>query len=565
MFGTIRKLSYWITIPLFGLVIFSFVFFMASGPARSGGSGPGSYDTNVIGGDVYGEKVTPERYEAMEHDVDLYFLFNYGEWPDRDPNMTKEAMMRETYIRMMLTQKAKDVGIHVSEKQMEAAATKYLSSPELLRALNTQEQTVPLSSFVGQVLSRVGLTEADFENFIHDDLAMQQLQLMYGLPGTLITPQEAADEYQRQYREKSAQIVFFSATNYLKEIVITPDEVGMYYTNFMADYRRPERVSVSYVAFSATNYFAAAEQELEKSNLEGQITFFFNKYGMQIAPDAKTPDQAKAEIRKELIRQQALTYAVHDADGFAQAVYNVSSTNNQPPAATDLTTIAHQQGLPVKVTAPFGADYGPQEFTAPASFAQAAFRLTAQSPISEPVQGPNGVYVMALNAHYEPEIPPLDEIRAQVAGDLQYREAVFAAQRAGTNFARGLTMQMMAGKSFASASMSAGFEPATLPPFSLDTREMPELGDLATINQLKQAAFTTPVGMASGFTPTENGGFVLYLESESPVDPAKMTAELPQFTAQFRQQRQQQTFNEWVQREASRELRDTPLFHAGAR
>jgi hypothetical protein len=565
MFGTIRKLSYWITIPLFGLVIFSFVFFMASGPARSGGGGgAGSYDTNTVSGEIYGEKVTPERYTAMEHDVDLYFLFNYGEWPDRDPNMTKEAMMREIYIRMMLTQKAKDIGIHVSEKAMEQAATKYLSSPELLRLVNSQEPSVSLSAFVG-VLSRVGLTEADFENFVHDDLAMQQLQLMYGLPGTLITPQEASDEYQRQYKEKSAQIVFFSASNYLKEVVVTPDEVGMFYTNFMADYRRPERVSVSYVAFSATNYFAAAEQELEKSNLDGQVTFFFNKYGMQIAPDAKSPEQAKAEIRKELIRQQSLSYAVKDADGFAQAVYNVSSTNNQQASAADLTTVARQEGLPVRITAPFSADYGPQEFTAPPAFTQKAFQLTPQNPISEPVGGPNGVYVMALNAHYDPEIPSLNEIRAQVAGDLQYREAVFAAQRAGTNFARALTMQMAAGKGFASASLSEGLEPVALPPFSLDTREMPELGNVATINQLKQAAFTTPVGMASGFQPTDNGGFVLYLESESPVDPANMTSELPQFTAQFRQQREQQTFNEWVQREASRELRDTPLFHAAAR
>ncbi|MEI9963221.1 MAG: hypothetical protein WDM76_19540 [Limisphaerales bacterium] len=36
-----------------------------------------------------------------------------------------------------------------------------------------------------------------------------------GLAGELVTPQEATAVYQREYRELSAQVVFFSATNYL--------------------------------------------------------------------------------------------------------------------------------------------------------------------------------------------------------------------------------------------------------------------------------------------------------------------------------------------------------------
>ena len=142
---------------------------------------------------------------------------------------------------------------------------------------------------------------------------------------------------------------------------------------------------------------------------------------------------------------------------------------------------------------------------------------------------------------------------------MQFQEATIMAQRAGTNFVHNLFLQMAAGKSFAAACVAAGAAPQMLPPFSLSTQDLPELDGRVTLNQLKQAVVSTPAGMASGFMPTEDGGFVAYVGSRMPIDQSKMAADLPQFTAQLRQQRQSQTFNDWYLREANRELRDTPV------
>ena len=69
------------------------------------------------------------------------------------------------------------------------------------------------------------------------------------MSGALVTPQEAAAVYQREHQELASQIVFFSAENYLS--------VGhghargarrQFYTNYLAEYRLPDRVQVSYVA-----------------------------------------------------------------------------------------------------------------------------------------------------------------------------------------------------------------------------------------------------------------------------------------------------------------------------
>ena len=570
MFGTIRKLSYWITIPVFAIVIFSFIFFMATGPARNGSGGPRGVDTNTIGGTIYGVAVTPDMYGAMMNDVNLFSLFNYGQWASKNPNMSKETLKQQVYVRMMLVEKAKQLGIHVSDQQAFQAAALYLRSPTLLRAVGARQSSVPYDAFVQQVLAPAGLTDADFDRYVRDDLAVQQLQSIYGIAGQLITPQEAAIEYERLFQELSVQAVFFTASNFLEQAVVTPGDVGTYYTNFMAEYRLPERVQVNYVLFSISNYLGQAEQELEKTNFDTQVNYIFSQYGMQVAPDAKTPDEAKAFIRKTMIRRQALSDANLKANDFAQAVFNVSASGNKPASAQDLVTVARQRGLTVGTPAPFSQDYGPQDFAPSPTFTMAAFELTPDSPISEPVPAQEGVYVIALDTFLPSEIPPLDDIRAQVTRDLQLREAIVLAQRAGTNFARNLTMQMAAGKSFASASMAEGYDPQTISPFSLSTQELPDLEGRATINQFKQAAFTTSIGMASGFVATanpdelspglEDGGFVLYVESRLPIDQSKMAQEMPEFTARLRDQRQGQMFNEWLSREANLQLRSTPIY-----
>ena len=44
------------------------------------------------------------------------------------------------------------------------------------------------------------------------------------------------------------------------------------------------------------------------------------------------------------------------------------------------------------------------------------------------------------------------------------------------------------------------------------------------------------------------------------MDEAKKTADLPQFISQVRRGRENEAFNLWLQTEANRELRNTPVF-----
>ncbi len=545
MIGTIRKHSKWLWWFIAGLTIISFIYWGAGPTARTGGGGRGIGDF----GKIYGHKITQEDYIEGRNEYYIFYRIHYGEWPDKNPNLSRNDLEREIYVHLLFDQKAAGLGIHISDDAAEQAAA------EMLRSFGRNGQPVPMDAFVKQLLQPEGLTADDFARYVRHDLVIQQLIQTMGLPGELVTPQEAAEDYEREHREFSVQAVFFSASNYLSAVTLTPAAVAQFYTNYLAAYRLPDRVQVSYVEFNVSNYLAQAKVEWAKTNFEEVVEANYHQLGPDYFPDAKTPDAARAKIREMLIRNRALTEANRQANDFANAVFAL-----EPAKPENLATVAKQKGLTVHLTAPFASAYGPKEFDAPPEFTKAAFELTPDEPLASPVLGPDAVYIIALVKQLPSEIPSFDQIRARVMEDYRLHEATLLAQRAGTNFYFNATIQMAAGTTFAQAAVAAGLRPQALPPFSLGTRDLPELGDRAELDQLKQAAFSTPVGHTSGFEETSDGGFVLYVQSQLPVDQAVMNAQMPQFIAQLRRAQQNDAFNEWLQIEANRELRNTPAY-----
>jgi hypothetical protein len=548
MIGTIRKHSKWLWVVIITLTVISFIYWGAAPAQRGGGTAAGNFGT------INGKKITQDAYVGAINEYKLFYLFRYGVWPDKKSNVSESDMEREAYLRLLLTQKAGDLGIHASDDEVAAMAG------QMLRSLGRNGQTVTMDEFMKQVLTPNNISVEEFENYVRLDLCIQQMAQVWGLSGALITPQEAAAAYEREHQELSAQIVYFSATNYLLSVKITPPAIGQFYTNFLAAYRLPDRVQVSYVTFNVSNYLAQSKAEWAKTNFNTQIDSFYFQYGAQAFPDAKTPVEAKSKIRESMINERAVADARVQANAFAGAVFNM-----EPVSAGNLAAAAKQKGLTVHVTAPFSAAEGPEEFTAPEGFVKTAFGLTPDEPFANPIVGPDAIYVIALAKQLPSEIPPLDEIRDRVTQDYKFQAGRQIAQNIGTNFVHTLAASLAAGKSFSVACAAAGLQqPQVLPPFSLGTRELPELDGKAELNQVKQAAFTTPVGHASGFEPNNVGGFIVFVQSQLPVDRATMNAEMPQFINSLRRERESGAFNQWLQLEANRDLSDTPLARQAA-
>jgi hypothetical protein len=133
------------------------------------------------------------------------------------------------------------------------------------------------------------------------------------------------------------------------------------------------------------------------------------------------------------------------------------------------------------------------------------------------------------------------------------------ARAEATNFYYSSVVQMATGKTFAQVAVAAGQAPVALRPFSLSSQEIPEVEGHVQLSQIKNAAFSTSPGHISPVEATQEGAFMLYVKALLPVDEATKNADLPQFLAQIRRNRQNEAFDRWLMVEENRELANTPV------
>ncbi len=528
MFGTIRRHQTWLWVIIITLTIISFVIFFSPYSKLSGNT-TGNLDLGMVNGRPIGR----EEFLDAQRDIYLRYFITHGEWPrDAEAKRTGFDANRESYNQLVLIEKMKDLNIQVSNEAIARLAATILRSS-------------PYETFVDKILKPQGFSGSDFERFLRHELAIQQLIGVMGLGGKLITPQEAEARYRREQQELATEAVFFGASNYLASVVVAPELVGRFYTNQMSRYRLPERVQVRYVQYELTNFFAEAEQELAKmTNLNALVERIYEERGTNYYREAKSPAEAKERIKEDMRKELAMRGARKVAAAFATEL-----TEQSPQRAENLDQLAARSNLTVKVTAPFDLQDGPLELRVPPNFSRAAFALTEQEPFSNPIVGQDAVYVLGFQKKYPSEIQPLASIQEQVNADYRFTQAIQMARQAGTNFFATLTAGLAQGKTFGAVCAEAGVTPVTLPAFSQATRALPQIEDRVSLGQLKQVARVTPPGKTSDFIPTSDGGLVLHVVSQLPLDENKLKAELPAYLVYVRQNRQAEVFNEWFSKQ----------------
>lgn len=541
MIGTIRKHSKWLWGIVITVVIITFVFW---------GAQPGGNDQRAEFnfGSIAGKPIKRQAFADAYREVSLLYFFSAGDWPKESAKQMGFDVDKEAYYRLLMLRKVEEAGIHVNDETVARVAGEFLRN--FFRG-----QPVSMEIFEKNVLKGGGLTALDFERYIRNLLAIQQLMTAHGLAGRLVTPQETRLLYERENEELVTEAVFFNASNHLAGVSATPEVVGEFFTNQMARYRVPERVTVSYVAFEVSNLLAQSEAELMKTNLNELIEGNYQRLGTNFFQEANTPEEKRAKVRQSLIEGKATLLARQQANEFANALDKMD-----PRTVANLEKLAGERNLSVKVTEPFDREEGPKDLKAGPDFIRDAFNRTAEEPFAGPLAGTDAVYVIAQKELLPSEIPSLEKIRDRVTADYKLFQAASTARRAGSEFANALTNGLAAGKTFSSLCGEAGVKPVIVPPLSLSSRTNGVVEEHVTLRQYASIAFATPLGQASQFVPTMEGGFVVFVREKLPVDVAKMTANLPAFASSVRQARQGEAYSAWFNREMERGLRDIPAF-----
>jgi hypothetical protein len=543
MFGTIRKHQTWLWAIIITLTIISFVIFFSPITRMDKGRG------TVRLGTISGQAISEEQYVHAQRDVTLQFFFmTGGRWPDQDARQMGFDAERETYQWLMLQQKADQLGIHPSSEVVARVARDMISNFQRAGVASPQ-------AFFADVLQPHGLSSADFERFVRRYLSIQQLIGTIGVAGRLVPPDDLKSFYTRERQELQTEVVVLDSSNYVAQVKMDPALVSRFYSNRLADFRVPERIQVRYVEFPLTNFYAEAEAELMKTNLNEIVDLNLQRMGTNFLQFGATPEEAKIKIRSELIRNRGLAEARKRANEFATRLLDI-----EPARPENLELVAGTNKLTVKTTAPFDRKDGPKEPEAGANFINAAFALgTTNDLFNGPILGQNGAYVIALDKRIPSEIPPYDQIQSKVEQEYKKYESANLARMAGIEALQKITNSVAQGKTFEAAVAEVGLKMVKLPPFSMSSRILPDLDSRVNLNEVKQLAFSTEVGKISTFQSTADGGFILHVVGKIPVDEAKFASELAAFKNTVRQSRQTEAFNHWFSKEAAQALRDTPI------
>jgi hypothetical protein len=541
MFGSFRKHQQWIWIVVAAVTILSFVVFFSPDAKWKTGSGT-SKDAGGNFGTIDGKPIGAREYnDSYRETLISHFLRANGKWPDRD-EQTQRSLERDTVVRVFLKRKMIDLDVHVSD-----AAAASLSEQRIGRY---QRATVEKD-----LLAQQGLNWSDFERFWKHEAGLMQLMNVAGVSAKLMNPSEAETLWKKEHQEIASEMAVFNATNYISSVVANPEELGRFYTNRMATYRIPERTVVNYVPFTPSNFFAKADERINKmTNFNAAVDEQFSKRGtndLVRTADGKVDETGtKAKIRDEIREIIALQEARKAAAEFGNEL--LDKANKGQSSLQLFTSFAAAKGYTTKKTEPFDRQTGLSDTNFPSEFENRAFNLSAAEPISfSPIVGEKGVYLIALDHKVPSELPPLDKIKDKVAADYKKFTAGNLARQAGDAFYKALTNGLAQKKTFEEVCKQTNAKLVKLPPFSSQTQALPEAENVGVNPQmLKRLAMDVNPGHSSKFEPTAEGGLVYYVEKRLPVDEAKLKAELPEFLSRLRVYRQNEAFNAWFRKQA---------------
>jgi len=555
MFGTIRKHSNWLWVLIIAGVSISMLwFFTPEGAIPSGES------RNVDLGSINGRPISQPEYLDAEREVRLAQFLYTGKWPVND-EASSRRLESETISRVFLVQKLKEMGVKASDKAVALMVLEQL-------------REYPYESLEKEILAPNNLRIADYERFVRNESGIRQLISAASVSSRLVLPSEAESLWRKENQEVSTQIAAFWTSNFLDKVTITNGAIADFYSKQMNfRYRLPERQTLSYVEFSASNYFADVDKRLAQlTNFNEIVSEYYarSRNGTNGWTDDKGAPLAEAAAKEKIKQEIRLNDALLSARRAAAEFGTELMSQPEPNQVATMEKLAAAKGQAVRMTKPFDRSAGLEEFedeviggrnlddpslsTVRDVVREKASGLTdAQPVLFNAIPGKHAVYIIARKGKVPSELQPLDKIKDKVTTDYKTFMAVDLLRKTGQAFQTTLTNGLAAKKSFADICAAEKVKVIDLPPISAGTRSLTNVDERVSLRMLQNVALDMEVGKASQFVsaqPPTEGGFIVYAKSRPAINDAKLKAELPAFVNQMRVYRQNEAFQQWFRKQA---------------
>ena len=390
---------------IIALIVLSFVFAGVSSYVSSSGSSAAA----EVNGEPISQQDVERAYQAQRARLEAQFgegisaLFS-------DENYLRDFRMNvldRLIADTLIEQKAKELGMRVSDKQIREAIT---AMPEFQTEGSFDNERYLM------LLRQNGFQPSDFRDYMRQQMTREQLSRAVQASDFSL-PEEVSLAHRLQGQTRNADYLIVDSAPFAASVELSDEEVQAFYNENISRFDTQERVNLAYVTLAVDDLKAdvsVSEEEIEqayqdnialyKTTEERRVSHILIEFG-----DDKDAAKEKAESLLAEVEQ--------GADFAALAEANSADTFSAENGG-DLDFITAGMMDP--------------------SFDDAAFAISNVGDTSEVIETEFGYHIIKLTELKPVEVTPLAEVRDEIEAQLLTEKATdefFALQSEMANLA----------------------------------------------------------------------------------------------------------------------------------
>jgi peptidyl-prolyl cis-trans isomerase D len=354
-----------------------------------------------------------------------------------------------------------------------------------------------------EVLPSFGFTDEQLRDLARYELSLKRIRDLIGSSVSL-PESEAKSNYEQLYGKSYVSLVRIKTADMMKDIKVSDDDIKKYYDSHKSELKTDPKRKVEFVRLALTD------------------------------------DQKKLKDKERIDALQKLSDRANDV---SQALLEKGA---------DFHQVAAKFNLPVETTGEFTSAEPDPKLKSDPQLSAAAFRLTQQEPISDPVQAADGFAILHLVSLTEARPLTLDEAKQKIVDAIKNEQARNLAMTKGRKAAETLQTGLKAGQPLQfTLEQAGGLKAEKLPPFTLaddfEAQQAQQKNEGLEMMMVKNVASQLQPGEVSDFAPGVDGGMIVILDKREAPDPAKYQDAKARFEDRYLKTAREYVFEEWLQ------------------
>lgn len=492
MINVFRKHQKWLMIVIAILAIpFIFYFNKTDFGAAHGGVAAKLYGRNVSALEL----TRGARFFDLARDLGMFDLLR-----DLITSAQTEQQAKEQFAfnLIILRHEAEALGIQPTSSAI-AEAMKKLPAFQGKDGFDLQKY----NDIVQKALGPRGFSEGQLEELVGDQVSLEQIKKLIGT-GSSVAPAEIQKDFDRLYSKVQVSVARFKNADVANEVKISDDDIQKYYDANKDSLKSEEKRKVQLLALTL-------------------------------------PEAEKKLTGKE--RVDALQRLADTANDVAQALSEKDA---------DFAAVAAKFQAPVNTTGEFTQAVPDPLLKQDPQLTQRAFQLTDAEPVSEPVQGKDGFYILKLAAITPPKQMTLDEAKLKIVDVLKARQERELLGTRATKVVHDLREALKAGATSEGAAQKMNVRLESLPAFTLaEDLEASAASPVPTkspdLPMIKNAVADLHVNDVTEPVPTADGMLVEVVEKREPPNVAEAASKRASLQERVETDKRRIAFLEWLQ------------------